>query len=150
VTSATGNVTTTTLRYVINRPPAPAPAPAPAPVQITQPVIVQPAAFRPAAPSLRASSKRLKLSAARRKGLAASFTAPNGARVAIARLYRTSGSKRTLVSSKRISVRAGRRYSAKFAGSRKLKAGLYLVEVRAGQTSTALGAPGVIRLRVVR
>jgi hypothetical protein len=153
VIDAAGNVTTSTLRYVINRPPAPPvqPAPPAPPAQrIAPPVIVQPSAVRPAAPSsLKVASKRLKLSAARRKGLSASFLAPSGARVVVARLYRTSGATRTLISSKRISVRAGRRYTAKFAGG-KLKTGLYLVEVRAGQSSSALGAPGVIRLRVVR
>jgi hypothetical protein len=152
VIDAAGNVTTSTLRYVVNRPPAPPvqPQPQPAPIAVTPPAIIQPSAFRPAAPSsLRIASKRLKLSVARRKGLSASFLAPSGARVVVARLYRASGATRTLISSKRISVRAGRRYTAKFAG-RKLKAGLYLVEVRAGQSSSALGAPGVVRMRVVR
>jgi hypothetical protein len=155
VTDAAGNVTTSTLRYVINRPAAPAPAaqqqaPAPAPIaQIASPVVVQPSAFRPAAPALKASVKRVKLSAARRKGLSASFVAPSGAKVAVARLYRTSGAKRTLLGTKRFSVRAGRRQSVKFAGG-KLKAGLYLVEVRAGASRTALGAPGLVRMRVVR
>jgi Chitobiase/beta-hexosaminidase C-terminal domain len=154
VTDAAGNVTTSTLRYVVNPVPAPAPAPraaAPAPVvQIAPPLVVQPSAvFRPAAPSLKAAGKRVKLSVARRKGLTASFATPRGAKLVVARLYRTRGTKRTLIATKRMSVRANRRHAIKFAGG-KLKTGLYLFEVRAGASRTALGAPGVVRVRVVR
>jgi hypothetical protein len=154
VSDEAGNVITRTLTYTVNRPPvaaaAPAPAPAPAPAL---PPVIQQLSVPNSAPVVRLAatarqSTRAKLGTVRKSGLRLAFTAPQGARVMTARLYRVSGSSRRLVSSRTQSIRSGRR-SVRFAGKR-LRTGRYLVKLQVGASRSTLGAVRNINIQIVR
>ena len=136
-----GNVTTQVLGYTINRP---------ATAALPGSVVAQ--ATRPRTARMVASTRRslrLRLRSVRRSGLRATFVAPDGARVAVARLYRVRGAVRTLLATKRLSVRAGRRRTVRFAG-RNLRPGRYLVVLRVGGSRSTLGPAVNVRVRIVR
>jgi hypothetical protein len=142
-TDAAGNVTDTTLAYQVNRPAGPAQAPAPAVVAPVQAI-----APRTTVLTLRAV-KRARLRSVRRSGLAVSFVAPSRTRVAVARLYRLSGARRTVVARRSLEVRANRRHTVRFGG-RSLRPGLYLIEVRVGASTATLGPATTRRVRIAR
>jgi hypothetical protein len=160
-TDAVGNTTTRTLRYVINPVPAPqqqsssAPAPAPAPApQLVAPLPLiagTPAAPRPAATML-SGQKRVGRAAARRNGLLARFSAPQGARRATLKVYRSRKGVLRLVGTKRVSVRRGAnrvKLNGRTLRSR-LTPGLYVIQVTLATSSGRSGAAATKFVRVVR
>jgi hypothetical protein len=160
-TDAVGNTTTRTLRYVINPVPAPpaaqqqssAPAAAPAPQLVAPlPLIAgSQAAPRPVATML-SGQKRIGRAAARRNGLLARFSAPQGARRASLKVFRSRNGVLRLVGTKRVSVRRGAN-SVKLNGKAlrsKLTPGLYLIQVTLTTSSGRSGAAAAKFVRVVR
>jgi hypothetical protein len=92
--------------------------------------------------------RRRTVSLARRIGIGASFTVPDAALGATARLYRVRGGRRTLVAERRLTAAMAEGGTVRFADlatRRKLRASLYLVELR-----TAAGAAVPAHIRLVR
>ncbi len=149
VTDPAGNFVDRAFTYTLADPPPPA-APA-APAAVT-PVLAPPAiaALAPArslsARALRAA-RRVRARTARRAGLRVSFVAPEGARVAVVRLYRTRDGRRVLVGRRTLAVRGGARHAVRFRPARRA---LYLTDVRVGPDAGALGTASQVFTRVIR
>jgi hypothetical protein len=150
VADAAGNATTRMLTYTVNRPAAP-PAQQSPPAPAVPLVIQSLAVNRPAPVRLVATARgtsRVTLRSVRRSGLGVAFTAPAGTKAGTAKLYRLRGSAKSLVASKSMRLGAGRK-NVRFAG-RKLRTGSYLVQIRVGTSSSALGTPTAVRVQIVR
>jgi hypothetical protein len=96
---------------------------------------------------------RLTPSAARRRGLVASFVAPEAASYAEARLYRITAAGRRLVAKRVMATASGRRQVARFTTAsvrRKLAAGRYVIEVRTGPSPARMGPATTVSLRIAR
>jgi Chitobiase/beta-hexosaminidase C-terminal domain len=94
-------------------------------------------------------ARRVTLSGVRRRGLAVSFIPPRGARVALVRLLRQRGARRTLIARRVLRVRAGRRARVRIR-SRRFVPGTYVLEVRVGASRATLGRPSIARTRILR
>jgi hypothetical protein len=139
VKDAAGNITDRVLTYTINAPAAGA-----TPLATSRPPASTSRLVATGSRSLRA-----RLRTVRRSGLAARFRVSRGARVAVARLYRLRGSRRTRVATRSLAVRTGRVRTVRFPG-RRLSTGRYLIQVRVGTSRARLGRALNIRVQIVR
>jgi Chitobiase/beta-hexosaminidase C-terminal domain len=142
-TDAAGNVTDATFTYTVTAPVA---------AGLTPAQLAALAALRPAASQIApriSAPRRVSARTVRRSGLLASFVAPRGARVALVRVLRVRGSRRTLVARRVVSVRGGRRTRVRIRSTR-LVPGRYLIEVRVGPSRARLGRPRTVRTVIVR
>jgi hypothetical protein len=160
-----GNVTTRTLEYRIDAPPATQPDPTPAqprtqpaapvaPAAALTPALstpkVLPANVVKAAPVARilGGKTRVSLSQARRRGVPVAFEAPAGARSATVRAYRTVRGKLRLAATKVMRVKAGR--NAASLRSRAIRPGVLTVKVVLRDAAGKAGRASSITVRVVR
>ena len=170
-TDAAGNLTERSFAFTIKPVPAARPAAepvedvAPAAAEATQqeqPAVLQqqplapalvgpPTSAAPPTVTMLRGRVRLDLATARRTGILAEFTAPEGARRAVIRVSRLRAGRLTLSGSRTAAVRAGAnriRLSSK-ALRRKLTTGRYVVEVSLRGIDGASGNPAVSSLRIV-
>jgi hypothetical protein len=96
---------------------------------------------------------RVTRTAARRRGVVASFVTPAGAGYARVRLYRVGGGQRRLLATRVMAATPGARQTARFTSAgirRRLTAGRYAVEVRTGPSPASLGPAAIAPVRVAR
>jgi hypothetical protein len=135
-TDGAGNVTTSTLQYVINQPATPLQTSV-APLKLATPVPIVAKASSLTAGGLRAS-RTIRLRQARSRGIAATFSAPAGARVARVRLINPGSGKS--VAAKLIDIKTAGRQTVHLR-VRGAKAGRYRLEVAVGRSASALTKP---------